>query len=238
MQTNPDEVVIDDDEFDEPTQPAVQTNPDEVVIDEDFDEPPSHANPDEVLIDDADFDDLPVQAAPPPANPDEVVIDDNFDETAETAAGGIIENDADLQRPLDESVDLVEAAFAHGGQAEAEQVKEAQGNNDNVPEATEILVESAQAETDGSRRITKFLALDKCGPGKDFIQVKNSFSKQRQNLTMASFSTCQPLLTTLYFLQSYSTIRNGSLSRARCIPSFLFRGIKRPCHRQISYINW
>ncbi|KAK4686216.1 lariat debranching enzyme, partial [Tremellales sp. Uapishka_1] len=154
-------------------------NPDEIEIDEGEED----GNPDEILIADDDFDDSPEEAT---GNPEEIVIDDEEDLEArarhevDIMAGGaqaanpeeiMIDDEQEFNAPpsevllseaaiVDESVDEVEAIRKKGG--------EAQGViGVSEEEATKVIQEGEEGE--GGRR-TRFLALDKCGPGKDFIQ--------------------------------------------------------------------
>lgn len=129
------------------------------------------ANPDEIDISD-DFDDEPVLRTAKKTtttNPDEITIEDGFDDIPDETTSneqivykgnsGVVE---DLQ--VDESADLVEQARKEG---EVEATKGVIGTFDSTSPATAPDV----ASSEDSNGVTKFLALDKCGPGKDFIQV-------------------------------------------------------------------
>ena len=140
---------------------AVGENPDEINIEDDFDEKPA-ANPDEIAIDD-DFDEEPAHSAPPAqvaqpaANPDEIDIDDDFDDAVPS-------NTAVEALKVDESADLVEAARKGG-----EEVDGVLGAP--APVEPPSTVSTTDAPAKGEPRLTKFLALDKCGPRREFIQV-------------------------------------------------------------------
>ncbi|KAL7424918.1 lariat debranching enzyme [Cryptotrichosporon argae] len=109
------------------------------------------ANPDEIAIsDDDEFDLVPADrrgtqvGGGPMPNPDEIAIDDEFDDEVVAEAA------------VDESIDVAEAGRAHGGQVDV-----------GAPAAE---VANAVRVTKKGEGVTRFLALDKCGPGKDFIQ--------------------------------------------------------------------
>lgn len=129
------------------------------------------ANPDEIMIDDDEE-----EEAEPVANPDEINIDDDEDVDEEPILNP--QNQADLVIPpeeaeaaleVDESADIVESARQVDPAA-------AQGvigtTTPNISETVSKPRSTQEAEGGPSQaRRTKFLALDKCGPGKDFIQV-------------------------------------------------------------------
>ncbi|WVR07368.1 hypothetical protein IAU60_004409 [Kwoniella sp. DSM 27419] len=145
---------------------------------------PTH-NPDEIEIDDDEEFDGPsentTQPVVPTENPDEIVMDDDeFDEPAagpsgtkttaaepddETGPAEISTVAVDLA--VDESADLVEEARKEGDEAAAAGVISAPA--DQAAQAVQA-VEKSPTEGGAEPRSTKFLALDKCGPGKDFIQ--------------------------------------------------------------------
>ncbi|WWD18909.1 hypothetical protein CI109_103365 [Kwoniella shandongensis] len=159
-------------------------NPDEITIDsedEDFDQPHQHhnhastGNPDEIVLEDDEFDD-PVERQGKEANPEEIMIDDeDFDDPplvdglATTNLEATTAEKATEKGPeiTNESVDVVEQARKGGEGDAAEGVIGAP-----VEKAQEAVkqVEEDHHATKDEARITKFLALDKCMPGKDFIQ--------------------------------------------------------------------
>jgi lariat debranching enzyme len=168
---NPDEIVIGDEEGN-PDEIDIgdeeEINPDEINI-EDGEE----GNPEEINIEEEDDEEtilLPqpdsggsssksrTAPAAPETNPDEIDIgDDDFDDppTASEAKEAL---------KIDESVDLVEVVRKEGDHgAYAEVLGDASGSGTNKGKA-------APTGT-GTGRQTKFLALDKVMPGRDFIQV-------------------------------------------------------------------
>jgi len=160
-ETNPDEIVIGDEE---------EGNPHEIEIGDE-----EEINPDEINIEDDDEEETillpqPVSGesssesnttpAAPEANPDEIDIgDEDFDDppTASEAKEAL---------KIDESVDLVEAVRKQGDHgAYAEVLGDASGSGTNKGKA------APNTSGTGTGRQTKFLALDKVMPGRDFIQV-------------------------------------------------------------------
>jgi lariat debranching enzyme len=164
---------------------AASTNPDEIDIDEIDEEigttsapviPEPSANPDEISIED-EFDEPAASATGPSGNPDEITIDDEFDDDIDNVPAGPAEtivyprkNGVDGKRQgeaaqelqVDESVDLVEQARLEG---DAEATRGVIGTSEPVVDPL------ANTESTADGRVTKFLALDKCGPGKEFIQA-------------------------------------------------------------------
>ena len=174
-----------------PVSAAAAGNPDEIAIDsdDDFDSDPpaSHAapiqptteaasNPDEINIDSDD--DEPVQCAataitPAPAavtaNPDEINIDGEDD----VEMGQSAPTRAEEALQIDESVDLVEQARKVDPAAAAGVI-----GSTETPAPAPIPLDQAVAPASQAgpsrtgQKQTRFLALDKCGPCKDFIQVR------------------------------------------------------------------
>lgn len=158
-------------------------NPDEIVIGDEEEE----GNPDEINIEDDD-DETILLSAPgtsqavikeekaesktetriPDTNPDEIDIgDEDFDDPQPTAA------EAKEALAVDESVDLVEAVRKEGNQgAYADLIGDASGSGTNKGRAA---IDAGEGRN-GTGRQTKFLALDKVMPGRDFIQVSPSHS--------------------------------------------------------------
>jgi lariat debranching enzyme len=163
---NPDEIVIGDEEG----------NPDEIDIGDE-----EEINPDEInIVDDEEETILLPQPdsgesssksntapAAPETNPDEIDIgDDDFDDppTASEAKEAL---------KVDESVDLVEAVRREGDQgAYTDLLGDPSGSGTNKGKA-------ASSSGTGTGRQTKFLALDKVMPGRDFIQVCPLHSRLR-----------------------------------------------------------
>ncbi len=164
---NPDEILLDDEE--EPTE----GNPDEILIEDDDDVTSSHTNgargnPEEISIDDDYFDDPPIASLPA----------DTVNDPSVSAS------EANQALKLDESADFVEAVRKEDGPDAA------QGVLGGPKPASSNLGPSLSAN--GSGRITKFLALDKCGPGKDFIQVNSILQSRR--CSRPTSSSISPLL--------------------------------------------
>jgi hypothetical protein len=157
---NPDEIVIGGEE---------EGNPDEIDIGDE-----EELNPDEINIKDDEEETilLPqpktgesssksnIASAAPETNPDEIDIgDEDFDDPP--TAG-----EAKEALKIDESVDLVEAVRKEGDHgAYADVLGDASGSGTNKGKA-------APSSGTGTGRQTKFLALDKVMPGRDFIQVR------------------------------------------------------------------
>ncbi|ORY35359.1 lariat debranching enzyme, C-terminal domain-domain-containing protein [Naematelia encephala] len=194
---NPDEISISDEDIEAGPSAEAHTNPDEILIESDNDD-------DEDGMED-DFEEVPVPVETL-ANPEEIAVDeDEFDfpsskpsPVSENASAGpsrlrnssvpatsAPEQDEtevtaeDARKALeeeDESTDLLEALRAEDG--------DDAGNGVLGPEVGVI-----DAGGSGGGRVTRFLALDKCGPGKDFIQFldipvpKPSPSSQPPRLT-------------------------------------------------------
>ncbi|WWC90879.1 uncharacterized protein L201_005816 [Kwoniella dendrophila CBS 6074] len=151
-----------------PTTNQVEKNPDEITIDDedDFDTPQESnlapvngngngttiesGNPDEITIEDDEFDD-------PPTAPQDI-------SQPNLEVGSEIKEDI----KVDESVDLVEKA-REGGNEESSTTEIIDAPVEKVEEAVQAVQAEASLSSSEPRR-TKFLALDKCGPGKDFIQ--------------------------------------------------------------------
>jgi lariat debranching enzyme len=162
--TNPDEIAIDDEEdFDSTVAPAPasapngQSHPGQAA---------DNANPDEIAIDDED------DFGEPSAGPSGDGGASAESAAAATENGPGVEQahgeEAKQAMRVDESVDLVKNVREEEGLEAAKGVL--------GPELAARPVQAVQEVEAGpscstSGRVTKFLALDKCGPGKDFIQV-------------------------------------------------------------------
>jgi lariat debranching enzyme len=175
------------------TEPVMVENPDEIVIgDEDEDEGgetiPATSNPDEIEIGDEDEDQNQdqVPATTASGNPDEINIGDSEDEddTVPTSTSTNLPSVSKAKEALkvDESVDFVEAVRVQEGNKEAyTEVIAAESG----PSGTSSEIPTARSSTSNDKgkgtasdqrssstgRQTKFLALDKVLPGRDFIQV-------------------------------------------------------------------
>ncbi|WVQ99839.1 hypothetical protein IAU59_006982 [Kwoniella sp. CBS 9459] len=186
--TNPDEIAIDDEEdfFDGSAAAEQVINPDEINIeDDDFDENDHHHhhdlrtaagpsgttggntdNPEEIVISDDEFDGPTSADIEPGTGAQAAQIPEET--TQSVAASSQVPATEDLA--VDESVDLVEKAREQG---DDKQVKEAIAAphakvEEAIREAQTGTIETAVGISQG--RQTRFLALDKCGPGKEFIQ--------------------------------------------------------------------
>ena len=177
---NPDEIAIGDEE---------EANPDEIVIGDDEEGNPNkidigdeeEGNPEEINIEDDEEETTlldpsstrtqadsgegssksNIVSAAPETNPDEIDIgDEDFDDPP-TA------NEATEALKIDESVDLVEAVRKEGDQgAYTDLLGEPSGSGSGTNKG-----KAASSSGTGTGRQTKFLALDKVIPGRDFIQV-------------------------------------------------------------------
>lgn len=171
---NPDEIVIGDEEEANPDEIVIgdeeEGNPDEIDIGDE-----EEGNPEEINIeDDVEETILPrpnsgegssksnVATAAPETNPDEIDIgDEDFDDppTASEAKEAL---------KIDESVDLVKAVRKEGDQgAYTDLLGEPSGSGSGTNKG-----KAASSSGSGTGRQTKFLALDKVMPGRDFIQVR------------------------------------------------------------------
>jgi lariat debranching enzyme len=141
---NPDEIAIsDDDDMPSPTKPVA--NPDEIAISDD-DEPP--AKP----------------AGKAVANPDEIAISDDEAEATKPNEGNPDEVAVSLSD--EELEDELEAALMRTPTPSARET----ATQEPTPEPSTAPAASSPAEP-APPKSTRFLALDKCGPGKEFIQV-------------------------------------------------------------------
>ena len=160
---NPDEIVIGDEEA---------GNPDEINIEDEETIPP---NPDEINIEDEDEETILLTADTISAqqdktteqtketNPDEIdIVDEDFDDPP-------IQNAAEAKEALkiDESADLVEAVRKEGDKAAYADLIGNAGPSGTSGKGKA----NAASEGTGPGRRTKFLALDKVLPGRDFIQA-------------------------------------------------------------------
>jgi len=133
---------------------APQVNPDEISIsdDEDFDAPaaaPAVAEQE-------------AQAAPT-RNPDEINLDDDDDD--EAAVEAAVAEPAAPVAPVDAPLNPEEIQISDDDEFDAPPRAPAPNPAPQSPPLVEIPRSNSGAER------TRFLALDKCGPGKDFIQV-------------------------------------------------------------------
>ena len=172
------------------TLPQLVGNPEEIALDDM--EALGAANPDEIVIED-DRNDEVIQEIEALCNPEEITIeDDDFElelkqplsaahKNGSSAAG----SEARQALSMDESADPVEAVRSVDGPTAAQGVL-------GVPKAATLSTLPPQLN-DPSDRVTRFLALDKCGPGKDFIQVRPISEPQTVGLQDRSFSRSRPL---------------------------------------------
>ncbi|OXH29456.1 RNA lariat debranching enzyme [Cryptococcus neoformans] len=184
---NPDEIIVEDEDEEIIIRPR-QVNPDEIVMDdEEFDDPApavpqplpattnSAFNPEEIIISDQEFDapttvSQPLQPFPPAktnaSNPEEIAIsDDEFDDPAPLAQS---------LTTIDESTDLIAQSRSNPSHPPVAGTI-APPTSDST--ASRVMQEARQEQQKwelhggkGMEGVTKFLALDKCGPGKDHMQ--------------------------------------------------------------------
>ncbi|WVQ77777.1 hypothetical protein IAR50_007467 [Cryptococcus sp. DSM 104548] len=188
---NPDEIMIDEDGENGDTATG---NPDEIVVDDgEFDDPPTTrgevtgkvtANPDEIVVDDDEFDNpsigtQEISRKPAGENPDEIMLDDEFDDPPAPAPAPPSAPEPTPAEPIDESADLLAAARAQGDGSTAAGTIAPSADDPTA----KLLRKEAEEEkqkwselakgTPGGQGVpgsTKFLALDKCGPGKRHMQ--------------------------------------------------------------------
>lgn len=175
------------------SEPVMAENPDEIVIgDEDEDQDgetiQATSNPDEIDIGDEDEDQNQdqVPATTASGNPDEINIGDSEDEDI-TVPSPMFTNQPTVSEAkealkVDESVDFVEAVRVQEGNKEAyTEVVAAEsgpsGTSSEIPTASSSTSNdkgkgtASDQRSSSTGRQTKFLALDKVLPGRDFIQV-------------------------------------------------------------------
>lgn len=139
---DPNEILLDGIEG---TPPA---NPDEILIEEEDDLPSVQGNLEEIAIEDEDFE-------------EPSCINDTITQSASGQQDKAKEAKEALE--VEESADLVERVRKADGPSAARGVI-------GAPKPVATSLSKPTLET-GDEKVTKFLALDKCGPGKDFIQV-------------------------------------------------------------------
>lgn len=117
-------------------------------------------NPDEIALDDSDEDKA--------GNPDEIELDMDSDDELQKDDDAAEQTQPTMGIPL-ESIDQV----ASLSETEArEKVHEVAGTEvEDVQHAKEAIV-AEETMDEGAGLETRFLALDKCGFGRDFIQVR------------------------------------------------------------------
>lgn len=148
-------------------QAAVDTydeaNPDEIAI------PDEEGNPDEIVVSEDE------------ANLDEIVISDGEDGTGAPS----IEPQAALGSDTNGHANADEIVIAED-EDESENPDEITISDEEVEQPKPAASSSSQPLAEPSGRATRFLALDKCGPGKDFIQfldVSSTSSSSPPRLT-------------------------------------------------------
>lgn len=188
---NPDEITIGDDDEGEETVDVAATAK------------PAAQNPGEINFDDEEDEEVgqtPAVTQPPttedkPVNPDEITFDDDDEDAPEEDIVFKPAGDASTASPntelpsaeearqalkVDESVDLLEAVRKE----EAQKGQPIEQNSASETPASSLKIAAAvkgplEANIPGpsksTGRQTKFLALDKVLPGRDFIQVSSSF---------------------------------------------------------------
>lgn len=188
------------------------------------------SNPDEIAIsDDEDIVEGAVAPAPPQAsveNPDEIAISDEEDAVVTTAVpeqqptstenpDEITISDEEFDEPIKPPVPPSDPARA--------------------PSATLVVDANGVAYGDAVPNATKFLALDKCGKGKDFIQVGSTAFPVADYASFSIFRHQSPWFPVSF--DSHST-RNGWQSLARCTPSSAQTSFSRRCQSQKSSRPW
>ncbi|ORX38688.1 lariat debranching enzyme, C-terminal domain-domain-containing protein [Kockovaella imperatae] len=185
---NPDEIDLD---LDDGVQSPVD-NPDEITIDDGNDDVlsetnPATENPDEITIEDEDESDLEDHMKEHVAhelaqgrtggeiNPDEINIGDDEEFDAPVIPNGALSDPVLDALKVDESADLVEAARSQAGPNAAHGIIGPVSASLPAPEkhgepGPSTVQARRTSESATSSTSTKFLALDKPGRGRDFIQ--------------------------------------------------------------------
>ncbi|KAL2068809.1 hypothetical protein VTL71DRAFT_15147 [Oculimacula yallundae] len=156
----------------QPAVPSVTQNSDEIDLDMDDDDTPAQptatngsflANQDEIDLDMDDDDEAPVQVTVMKdaalTNKDEISLDDDEPETPMNGASASTDPALDLQTPSSVSSDLrsqLPAAFARPSVPSTGR----QSGQPGQPTPPEI-----------TNKVVRFLALDKCLPGRKFLQL-------------------------------------------------------------------